>query len=935
MQTSGTVGFTISPNNSGDDYDWAVYDLTNHECMDIASQADLLQVSCNFCGTSGDTGPNGSSSDVCQHGNSCTPFNAMLNVVAGETYVINVSNFSATQSGYSIVFNGSAQIVDDTGPVMEEVVYNPICGASSLTILLSEGITCQSVQPSDFVITGPEGNYEIDAVWSEMCQAGLGSSYGDTYYDDVWTLELSDYLQDDGSYTIELVNGGVDDICNNSSASSSLNFTINGVQAQASVINGVTCFGDDDGSATVSSVTGGSTPYTYAWSSGETSETAAQLEGGEQYVTVTDSTGICVDIVPVDIPEPPEVEADAGEDALICPGGSYVLGGSPTAVVGVAPFTYEWQPTDGLDDPTASNPTASPDGTNTYVVTVTDANACTGSDDVEVSLNPAINIDFEVTDALCNGSATGGVVVHASGGLPPFTFAWSDGLGNDSTVSTGMMAGTDYYVTVTDDHGCQEVGTVSVGEPPPITVDYDIIEVECGVNDGAITATASGGSAPYTYQIDTVSGNTITNLSPGNYGITVTDANDCEFTDIVEVGFYGENQVVIVQTEDILCYGESTADLSGFMIDGVPPYDFQWSIGSASDSTLIDVPAGDYGLTITDEFGCPGSAEYTVTQPTLLELYISSQNVLCTGEGSGSASIDVIGATPPYSYLWTNDETTPDITGLEPGTYGVTVTDFNGCSATESTLITEPPEALEIFVQYSNVDCHGNATGSALATADGGTPPIEFVWYEGSNAIANGAFLMSLDADNYMVQAIDSNDCTTSVPFTISEPSPLLVNYSVQQATCIGNNDGQVAVSATGGTQPYIYEWSLGVNTASVSELFSGNYSVTVTDANNCREIMTLYVPENDELCLNIPNAFSPNGDGINDKWIVDYIERYPKAHIQVFNRWGQEVYDAHVGDPGWDGTYNGKKCATGSYVFVVDLHNGFDPYTGVLVLVR
>jgi hypothetical protein len=260
VQSSGTVSFTITPNSSADDYDWAVYDLTSNSCVDIFNNPSLM-VSCNWSATSGNTGPNGSSGTDCA-GAGDGPYNDVLNVTAGETYVVNVSNWSATQSGYSITFGGSAQIIDNTGPYLEEILYDPYCGANRLTIRFSERVWCTSVQPEDFVITGPEGVYDISDVWSEICIAGAGSSYSDTYYDDIFTLELDDLLMHDGAYTLTVNEGGVDDICSNFTEESSLYFTIDGIQSTGSVITDIDCYGDTDGSATVN-VTGGTPPYTY------------------------------------------------------------------------------------------------------------------------------------------------------------------------------------------------------------------------------------------------------------------------------------------------------------------------------------------------------------------------------------------------------------------------------------------------------------------------------------------------------------------------------------------------------------------------------------------------------------------------------------------------------------------------------------------------
>ncbi|MEA1874134.1 MAG: gliding motility-associated C-terminal domain-containing protein [Bacteroidota bacterium] len=937
VQTSGTVSFLISPNSS-DDYDWAVYDLTSHDCMDIAtitSSPDFM-VSCNwYDGYSYgvyDTGPTGGSSFDCgDHDDGA--YNDVLNVNAGETYVVNVSNYSGSNFGYTITFGGSASIVDNTGPYMENLVYNPICGSSTLTVQFSERLWCTSVEVEDFVLTGPEGTYDISDVWSEICIAGAGSTYGDTYYDDIFTLELDDYVEDDGDYTLTVLGGAVDDICANYSPENSLNFHINGIEATGSVITDIDCYGDNDGSATVN-VTGGTPPYTYLWSNGETTQTAVNLPGSYSGVTVADSYGNCQDTVVVELSDPDAILVNAGPDVTLCAGGSVSLGGSPTASNGTAPYTYAWLPTTGLDDPAIANPTSNVTVTTTYILTVTDVSGCSNTDTVIVTMDPPIIIDFTTTDALCHGEASGEAICNVSGGTSPFTYAWSGGLGTNATAA-GMLPNVEYTVTVTDDINCQETATVQVGDPPALAIDFDITDSECGFDDGAVTANVSGGTMPYAYAWDTGGNNaSIVNLAPGDYIVTVTDDHACTIEATASVNHYGNNDVNIVQTQEILCYGESSAVLEAEMTDGTGPFTYNWVGSSSTSGVASNLGAGDYSVTITDQHGCPGLASYEVTQPPVLGVNLITEDVLCLGDDSGSAEVVVNGGVEPYVVAWSNGGSGYLQNNLAPGSYSVTITDANMCTTEASTVINEPSDQVHVYVTTEPVMCAGQSGGTATATAMGGTSPYQYIWFQSGEALFSGSIINSLVSGAYSVRVEDDNGCMDETSFSISEPAPLTIESAVQQASCLGYEDGQAAISVVGGTSPYRFNWSNGDTVAAIADLATGNYYLTITDANDCVEMLSVFVPENPRLCLRIPNAFTPNGDGVNDTWIVEYIDHYPRAHIMVFNRWGQKLYDARsTGEP-WDGIFNGNKVPTGSYTYIIDLHNEIEPFTGVVSVV-
>ena len=359
VQTSGDVCFTITPNDLSDDYDWAVFDLTSANCSDIFTDP-TLEVSCNYSGTSGATGPNGNPGN---QNEPCIPVNA------GETYVINVSQFSTSTSGYTLDFSTStAAIFDNIDPFILSVNTPISCGATSLTFNFSENILCSTVEDADFQLTGPGGPYTLTNVTGAAC--AIGANMENTF-----TVNVSPSITAGGNFDLCLVSGSglVTDLCGNVAIPSCLTFTMNCLVVIMTDSVDVSCFGSTDGSATVS-VSNGVPPYTYSWSpSGGTSATATGLSPGTYTVTVTDANG-SIGVATVTINEPPPFVATTTGSVAVCScpcsGSAYLFptGGTPTyTIIWSNGYTDQFQT--GLCD-------------GTYTVTLTDANGCTATGSV-------------------------------------------------------------------------------------------------------------------------------------------------------------------------------------------------------------------------------------------------------------------------------------------------------------------------------------------------------------------------------------------------------------------------------------------------------------------------------------------------------------------------------------------------------------------------
>jgi gliding motility-associated-like protein len=442
VQASGNLDFTITPNNSSDDYDWSVYNLTNNSCSDIYTNPGL-EVSCNFSATPGNTGPDGGSSMSSQPA-SGTPFNQVVPVVVGQTYVINVSNFSSSQNGYTINFGASSATIFDNIPPQILSVTNPGCGGNTLTVTFSENILCNTVQNSDFSITGPGGPYTVTNVSSVACSQGA-------QYDNVFTITISPSITGAGTYTANLV-GPVTDLCGNIAiypaqlpfTVGSFTYTNSSTSAACTALNGT---------ATVTTVGGG--PFTYSWSPNvSTTNSAIGLGAGVYTVTITDQSTGCSAVDTIHVNANNTLNVNTSWSDSICPGQSSTM--SATVLAATPPIVYTWS--GGLLNQ-ASN-TVTPLSSITYTLNIVDANGCTAGPLLfPITIAGPVLVGASGASPICAGGSST-LNANASGGDGNFTYNWMPGNLNGATVTMTPATTTTYTVTATD--GCGQTATQTV-----------------------------------------------------------------------------------------------------------------------------------------------------------------------------------------------------------------------------------------------------------------------------------------------------------------------------------------------------------------------------------------------------------------------------------------------------------------------------------------
>jgi hypothetical protein len=599
----------------------------------------------------------------------------------------------------------------------------------------------------------------------------------------------------------------------------------------------VLCNGNATGEATVN-VTGGTGAYTYSWDTipVQTTATATGLAAGTHTVTVTDAN-LCTTAQAFTITEPSALTATAGTQVdVLCSGNA--TGEAMVNVTGdTGAYSYSWDTTPIQTTATASGLTA-----GTYTVIVTDANLCTTTQTFTIT-EPSILAATAGTqvDVLCFGNATGSATVNVTGGTGAYTYLWAPSGGTAAT-ATGLTAGT-HTVTVTDANLCTTTQGFTIIQPAAALVATagSQVNVLCfGNATGTAAVNVTGGTGAYTYLWAPSGGTaaTATGLVAGTYTVTVTDANLCTTTQGFTITEPATAMTLTPNTTqtDVLCNGQATGAATVAVTGGTGAYTYLWSNGGTTN-TITGLTAGTYTVDVTDANGCIVSNSFTITQPSALVATAGPQtNVLCFGNATGTATVNVTGGTGAYVYNWSpSGGTAATAAGLATGTYIVTVTDANLCQTTQSFTITQPLQPLSTTPNTSqtNVSCFGDANGTATIALNGGTAPYSYLWNNGqTTAIATG-----LAAGTYSVIATDANGCTLSQSFTITEPTALVATAGPQtNITCFGAANGSATVNATGGTGAYAYSWNTTPvqTTATATGLVPGNYTVTVTDANLC-----------------------------------------------------------------------------------------------------
>jgi len=703
-----------------------------------------------------------------------------------------------------------------------------------------------------------------------------------------------------------------------------------------------------------------------------------------------------------------------------------------------------------------------------YTLYIKDANGCYNNSFEQTNKNinepEIIQVTFETKkydgnfDISCKGYNDGSVWVKSiSGGNGGYRYKWTTINGSITGIDTlnrldNITAGK-YYLHTTDFKGCIRTDSITITEPDGMVLAASEVSIKpdgtynisCnGSSDGYINMTVTGGSGNYTYLWSGPGGFTsvtedISGLKAGTYTCTVRDLNGCILSPVPSFTLQEPADITLTASRSVSTDGAYNINCNGgtgsvqITVNGGIPGTYQYVWSTLNGSGLVagvedqnSVMAGTYKLKVRDINGCQDSIEVTLTQPDAIQLNFIEKNITCASGvfNDGSINLIVSGGAGPYTYLWSNGASTEDISGLTEGTYTVTVTDFNGCQMTGSARVVNPPplQYTSVLSDYNgyNISCFNMSNGSIKITTTNGTPPFIFTWtgpsgftattpaisglragtyvlqitdslacnvtqtfvltepgqlgmsvslssstaggynincagestgyigIEPINPVKNVEYLWSdglfgktrnnLPAGEYSVIITDANNCYASSTVELTQPDSIKINFTIDEPFCPDMPDGSIVTEVTGGVPgaDYIYRWSDNSTGNSLTDITAGFYSLTVRDLNGCVVKDSVNVEPENESCLIIPNAISPNGDLINDEWNIDNIDLYPEAEVKIFNRWGLNIWKSAKGYPQpWDGRRNGKALPIDSYHYIIDLHNGKKEIIGTITIVR
>ena len=511
-----------------------------------------------------------------------------------------------------------------------------------------------------------------------------------------------------------------------------------------------------------------------------------------------------------------------------------------------------------------------------------------------------------------------------------------DGLGLDCYIF-GVMG--LYYQTT----------TCTTCVPTSLSVNATGVPTACNGNNGSATATATGPQSPFTYLWSNGATTTsISNLAPGNYTITVTDAVGCVSTDTVNIAA-STGPAVTFTTTAASCNGASDGTATVTASGGVAPYTYAWTTNPVqATQTATGLAAGTYSVFVSDATGCSATYTTSITQPTAVTLTATVvNNALCNGIFDGSATATAGGGTGPYNYLWSNGQATQTSTGLAAGNYSVTATDAAGCTTVQSVTITEP--APIILSQTTTTASCGIADGSATVTAAGGTAPYSYIWL--TTPVQSTQTINNIPTGVYNVLVTDVNGCNQTMTINVPSLGPPVADFIFYPETVDLLDASILFTDLSSNANTWLWDFGDPLNpSASVQQNPSHTYTDTgmycitliiVDPGGVCKDTITKCIRVKAPFTFYVPNAFTPNGDGFNEMFMAmgTYIKTFD---LDIFDRWGNHIFESTDIMKGWDGKVkdgpSNKISQEDVYVWkirITDANNKQHNYIGHVNLVK
>lgn len=727
------------------------------------------------------------------------------------------------------------------------------------------------------------------------------------------------------------------------------------------------CAGDGLGDISAT-INGGIAPFQYTWTgpNGSTSNAPELIDvmDGTYVLTVTDTLG-CTATTSTTLSGPAPLQRSLvpsffGVYNLRCAGDS---SGTLTVNVTGGTLPYTTILTGPMGTLTGNGPFTQLMA-GTYTIGTTDANGCSTETTITLT-SPDSPITSALTAAVqaggtnisCHGGSDGSIDASITGGVAPYTFAWSGpgGFSAGTEDIAGLSAGNAPYVLqVTDSNQCVHSAAITLTEPtsPLIgigsTSNYGSFAISCsGASDGSIDLFVSGGSPGYSIVwtgpgVDDTQTEDLTGIAAGTYTATITDINGCTAISTFNLDqpaplVVGINTFTYPGGSAISCTGANDAQVTATWTGGSTPYAVTWTRPDGitfTTPTISDLGPGTYCVQLVDGQGCTADTCITITEPAPLTASATSTIAAC-GTATGTIDLTVTGGSSPYAYNWDNGATTPDLSGLGTGSYAVSVVDANGCTAQVTANVTGTP-AVQVEGSTTAALCADAGNGSVDISVTSGTAPFQYNWSTG----ATSEDLGPVGAGSYTVTVLDGNGCEATATFTVSAPASIVVDTTLSlylggyNVSSWQGQDGSINTQASGGTEPYTYAWSNGASTPDLDGLTAGEYTLVVTDANGCSTTITVTLTQPSDLVM--PTGFTPNGDGSNDVFFIRGLDAYPTNLLVIVNRWGNRVFERVNYRNDWDGeSIQGGRLPNGTYFAILQVSGGERTLQGYIDLRR
>lgn len=659
------------------------------------------------------------------------------------------------------------------------------------------------------------------------------------------------------------------------------------------------CPGATDASISIT-VSGGNPPYNIQWNDGQLGPSIFNLKENVYRATITDA-GTCTiitEFIDIDVESAPQIFI-VDQDNSQCDASTgfidiEVAGGS-------LPYKYNWNNGDTIQDLQLI-----PEGS--YSVSVTDNNGCLITQEgINIVSSPRFNAGIQFKkDLTCQGDSNGIISIGIFNEIPPVTYSWSNG---DTTESINDLSEGIYTVTINDARGCQEIIEAEINAPIPLNSEILSIEqVTCfDGSNGSIQVGTQGGVLPYNFQwisepalnFNQSKQEDISNLPPGNYRLSVSDASGCkDTTRMVTITNPNEIDIQVDSSRAVRCILSNDGYISVDVEGGAGDYNYFWGSSEEDINFLTDISGGIYSLTVIDKFGCKKTMTDLVVQidnqPINIQSAIIKDN-LCSYDSLGMIRAEVIDGTLPLDFNWSSgkqiilDKNIDTIRMLPGGQYNVTVTDSEGCVGVSPLETINSVE--EIVIDNINIglnECNNDSLGTIDLMVTGGHPPFQYRWSFGDDSES----IDSLPNGAYFVTITDDYNCVLPFgPISITSRDSMIIDAEITYADG-GMNNGSINLAISGGSPPYRLAWENLEDDKEVQvNLALGTYCVTITDSQGCT-IDDCFSVDRSNAVSDFENSISIYPNPV--KQFLTISSRIPINGILLFNIKGEIVKEIH-----------------------------------------